>query len=86
MTILLTTLARGREDTTELLDELYKSSVLYGLSLVMTAVIQTLQGQLDLYHAIFVMHITFSLNIMYSYGMVRIRSTMLIEHVDGVGL
>ncbi|KAI0298815.1 hypothetical protein BC826DRAFT_996738 [Russula brevipes] len=52
--------ARGSEDTAELLDELYKSSVIYGLSLVMAAVIQTLQGQLDLYHAIFVMHITFS--------------------------
>ncbi|KAI0287344.1 hypothetical protein BC826DRAFT_1108519 [Russula brevipes] len=71
VTILLTTLARGHEDTTELLDELYKSSVLYGLSLVMTAVIQTLQGQLDLYHAIFVMQITFSLNIVYTYGQRR---------------
>jgi hypothetical protein len=76
---------RGREDTAELLDELYKSSVLYGLSLVMAAVIQTLQGQLDLYHAIFVMQITFSLNIVYTYGMVRIRSTMLIENIDGMG-
>jgi len=58
------------------LDGLYKSSILYGLSLVMTVVIQTLQEQLDLYHAIFVMQIIFSLDFVYAYGQRRfIRSS-----------
>ncbi|KAI9455211.1 hypothetical protein F5148DRAFT_1226572 [Russula earlei] len=73
-TILLTALTP--ETATELLDGLYKNSVLYGLGLVMTAVIQTFQEQLDLYHAIFVMQIIFCLNLVYEYGQRRfIRSS-----------
>jgi hypothetical protein len=59
--------------TTELLDGLYQNSVFYGLSLVITVVIQTLQEQLDLYHAIFVMQIIFSLNFVYTYGMTAVQ-------------
>jgi ABC-type uncharacterized transport system permease subunit len=59
--------------TTELLDGLYQNSILYGLSLVITAVIQTLQEQLDLYHAIFVMQIIFSLNFVYAYGITCVQ-------------
>jgi len=76
VTILLTAMIPETPRTTELLDGLYQNSILYGLSLVITAVIQTLQEQLDLYHAIFVMQIIFSLNFVYTYGQRRfIRSS-----------
>jgi hypothetical protein len=58
------------ERTSEVVNDLYENSVFYGLALVLTAVIQTLQKQLDLYHAIFVMQIIFSLNFVYDYGKV----------------
>jgi hypothetical protein len=58
------------ERTSEVVNSLYENSVYYGLALVLTAIIQTLQTQLDLYHAIFVMQIIFSLNFVYSYGTV----------------
>jgi hypothetical protein len=71
VTILLTAITPETRNghTDELLDGLYKNSVINGLSLVITAVIQTMQKQLDLYHAIFVMQIIFSLNFVYAYGM-----------------
>ncbi|KAH9986663.1 hypothetical protein BJV74DRAFT_988416 [Russula compacta] len=71
LTILLTALTPEVERNTELLDGLYTNSVINGLGLVITAVIQTVQDQLDLYHAIFVMQIIFSLNFVYSYGQRR---------------
>lgn len=70
-TILLISLIPENKITTELLDGLYENAVFYGLALVLTAVIQTLQHQLDLYHAIFVMQIIFSLDFVYAYGMRR---------------
>jgi hypothetical protein len=72
--------------TAELLDGLYKYAVLYGLALVMTAVIQTLQEQLDLYHAIFVMQITFSLEFVYAYGTFFIPSDYHSRGADRVGV
>ncbi|KAI9510546.1 hypothetical protein F5148DRAFT_1281828 [Russula earlei] len=71
VTILLAGIVPDTRHTTELLDGLYKSSVLYGFALVMTAVIQTLQGQLDLYHAVVVTQIVFSLNLFYIYALKR---------------
>jgi len=65
--------------TDELLDGIYKNSVINGLSLVITAVIQTMEEQLDLYHAIFVMQIIFSLNFVYAYGMFWTYSTIVLE-------
>ncbi|KAN0130049.1 hypothetical protein V8E53_012203 [Lactarius tabidus] len=59
------------ELTTELLDGIFENAVFLGLSLVITAVIQTIQGQLDLYHAIFVMQFIFYLDFVYAYGMRR---------------
>jgi len=70
-TILLISLIPETELTTELLDGLYENSVFLGLGLVITVVVQTLQDQLDLYHAIFVMQIIFSLDFVYAYGMRR---------------
>ncbi|KAI0246905.1 hypothetical protein BJV78DRAFT_1157561 [Lactifluus subvellereus] len=68
-TIFLIALIPENEHTSEVVNDLYENSVFYGLALVLTAVIQTLQEQLDLYHAIFVMQIIFSLNFVYDYGM-----------------
>ena len=53
---------------------MYKNAVLYGLTLVMTAVIQTLQKQLVLYHAICVMQIILPPNFIYAYSAVCITS------------
>jgi hypothetical protein len=83
VTILLTALTPENEYTTELLDGVYKNAVLYGLALVMTAVIQTLQKQLDLYHAIFVMQVLFSLDFVYAYG--AVRNTSDCEALTGLG-
>ena len=81
MTILLTALTPedASFDTGELLDGIYKNSVINGLSLVITAVVKTMQKQLDLYHAIFVMQIIFSLNFVYAYGMLCVHSTIVFE-------
>jgi hypothetical protein len=79
MTILLTAITPENDHTDELLDGLYKNSVINGLSLVITAIIQTIQNQLDLYHAIFVMQIIFSLNFVYAYGMLCINSSINFE-------
>jgi hypothetical protein len=68
VTILLLATIPEAASTTELVRMLYENSVYYGLALVFTAVIQTGQGQMDLYHALFVMQIIFSLNWVYSYG------------------
>ena len=51
----------------------------------MTVVIQTLQEQLDLYHAIFVMQIIFSLDFVYAYGAVCVPFDYHARKANGVG-
>jgi hypothetical protein len=68
VTILLTAFIPKNEYTTELLDGLYLNAILYGLGLVMTAVIQSMQHQLNLYHAVYVMHNLLSLEFVYACG------------------
>ena len=85
MTILVTAFTPEGDHTTELLDGLYKNAILYGFSLVMSAVIQTIQKQLDLYHAIFVMQIIFSLDFVYAYGMASVSFGHHSRNADGVG-
>jgi hypothetical protein len=81
VTLFLTALTPEDENgyTDELLDGIYKNSVINGLSLVITAVVQTIEKELDLYHAIFVMQIIFSLNFVYAYGMLCVRSAIIFE-------
>jgi hypothetical protein len=67
------------------LDGIYTNSVINGLGLVITAVVQTIEKQLDLYHAIFVMQIIFSLNFVYAYGVFCVRSTFILETLTGKG-
>jgi hypothetical protein len=80
VTMLLTAITPENGRTDELLDGLYKNSVINGLSLVITAVIQTIEQQLDLYHAIFVMQILFSLNFVYGYGMATSTQALISKH------
>ena len=80
----MTAFTPENEHTEELLEELYKNAILYGFSLVVTAVIQTMQGQLDLYHAIFVMQIIFSLDFVYLYGAVGLPSDYRSQDADGI--
>jgi hypothetical protein len=70
VTILLTALTPKNKYTTDLLDGLYKSAILYGLALNITAVIQAVQNQMDLYHALYVMYNLISLEFAYVCGMV----------------
>jgi hypothetical protein len=70
------------EYTGELLDGIYKNSVINGLGLIITAVIQTIEKQLDLYHAMFVMQIIFSLNFVYGYGMACVHSTVILQNIN----
>lgn len=55
VTILLAALIPDSDKTTELLDDLYMNAIVYSLAILITALVQTFQGQLDLYHAIIVM-------------------------------
>ncbi|KAF8470320.1 hypothetical protein DFH94DRAFT_216614 [Russula ochroleuca] len=71
VTIICIALIPENEYTDELLDGIYKSSVIYGLSLIITAIVQTVQEQLDLYHAIVVLQITICLSVVYAYGQKR---------------
>jgi hypothetical protein len=70
VTILITAFTPKNEYTNELLDGLYLNAIPYGLSLVITAVIQSIQHQLDLYHAVCVMHNLLSLEFVYVCGTV----------------
>lgn len=56
------------ESTTELLDSLYLNAIFYGLAILITALVQTIQQQLDLYHAIIVMQLMLSLLFLHGFG------------------
>lgn len=58
-----------KEYTEELLSGIYKNSVINGLGLLFTAVIQTVQGRLDLYHAIVLIYILIFLIFVIMFGM-----------------
>ncbi|KAH9066802.1 hypothetical protein EDB87DRAFT_1573690 [Lactarius vividus] len=63
--------AQGRPKegpTTDLLDDLFANSIFYGLAVLITALVQTIQKQLDLYHAIFVSQVLICLVILHLYG------------------
>ncbi|KAH9002861.1 hypothetical protein EDB83DRAFT_2468442 [Lactarius deliciosus] len=71
VTVLLTALIPQKEYTDELLDSLYLNAIFYGLALLITALVQTIQRQLDLYHAIIVMQVILSLQFLHGFGMRR---------------
>ncbi|KAI9458138.1 hypothetical protein BJY52DRAFT_1269948 [Lactarius psammicola] len=71
VTILLGALIPAHKRTTGLLDELFKNSIFYGLALFITALVQTVQGRLDLYHAIFVMQVLVCFVILHLYSVKR---------------
>ena len=68
VTILLAAIIPRTPYTIVLLNELYINAVFYGLALLITALVQTIQGRLDLYHAIFVMHILLCLSVYQNHG------------------
>ncbi len=59
------------------------NAIFYGFALLITVLVQTIQGQLDLYHAIFVMHMLLCLTVLHIYGMtcvpIRIYYRLLIR-------
>ncbi|KAN0132133.1 hypothetical protein V8E53_010052 [Lactarius tabidus] len=68
VTILLATIIPQNKYTISLLDELYANAVFFGLAVLITVFVQTIQERLDLYHAIFVTHILFNLSAYQNYG------------------
>ena len=76
VTIFLAALIPQSEYTTELLDSLYMNAVFYGFALLITVLVQTIQGQLDLFHAIFVMHMLACLSVLHIYGMTCVPITI----------
>lgn len=83
ITIFITALIPPSESTTELLDSLYLNAIFYGLAILITALVQTIQRQLDLYHAIIVMQLMLSLQFLHGFGaicvLVRISYIVLIS-------
>lgn len=61
-------LTREKKYTEDLLCGIYKNAVINCLSLLLTAVIQTIQGKLDLYHAVVVANILFYFHIVFLFG------------------
>jgi hypothetical protein len=59
--MLLLALIPQRPNTKELLNALYANAGIAGLGLLLTAIIQTAQKQLSLFHALFTLHILFFL-------------------------
>ena len=45
------------------------NAVFYGLAILITVLVETIQGQLDLYHAVFVIHMLSCLTVLQFYGM-----------------
>ena len=78
-TILSIALTPENDDTVELTNRLYEVCAFYGFALVLTAVIQTGKRQLDLYHAIFVMQIIFTLDFVYINGIVFDHSDVILK-------
>ena len=76
VTIFLGAIVPQHKYTNELLDELYINAVFYGFSLLVTVLIQTIKGQLDLYHAIFMIHLLSCLTIFQYYGMSYVPMTI----------
>ncbi len=70
-------------------DGIFRYSVIYVLGLAITAFIRTIQNQLDLYHAILVMHIVSSINTGISthiFGMLCVHSTIILKTlIEGIG-
>lgn len=60
-TMLLLAVIPQTPNTIEVLNTLYATAGLSGLGLLLTAIIQTFQKQLSLFHALFVLHILFFL-------------------------
>jgi hypothetical protein len=63
VTILITALIARRRSTEKLLDALNANAGVTGFGLLITAIIQTFQKRLDLYHAIFVLHVVYFLGL-----------------------
>jgi len=62
-TVLITAVIPRRRSTEKLLDALNANAGVTGFALLIAAIIQTFQGRLDLYHAIFVLNIVYFLGL-----------------------
>ncbi|KAN0132212.1 hypothetical protein V8E53_009978 [Lactarius tabidus] len=79
VTILLAAAIPQNKYTRELLDELYINAVFYGLAILITVLVETIKRQLDLYHAIFVIHMLSCLTVLQFYGFSRF---LLAKRID----
>ncbi|KAH9011989.1 hypothetical protein EDB84DRAFT_988567 [Lactarius hengduanensis] len=63
VTIFITAVIPRRRSTEKLIDALNANAGITGFGLLIAAIIQTFQNRLDLYHAIFVLHIVYFLGL-----------------------
>jgi len=73
-TVFLAAAIPRKEYTRELLDELYINAAFFALALLITVLVETIKGQLDLYHAIFVIHMLACFLSAQFYGLNRVLS------------
>lgn len=64
------------------------NAVFYGLAILITVLVETIQGQLDLYHAVFVIHMLSCLTVLQFYGMnyVSMRIYRVLIRNENTGL
>jgi hypothetical protein len=82
VTLFLAALTPESESLEARFDGIFRYSVIYVLSLAITAFIRTIQNQLDLYHALLVMHTVSSINTLvpaHILGMLCVHSTMILK-------
>jgi hypothetical protein len=79
MTIFITAALPRRRSTERLIDALNMNAGIIGFSLLLTAILQTIQNRLDLFHAIFVTYVTYHLALIvyFSGALTRFSSTLV---------
>jgi hypothetical protein len=79
MTIFITAALPRRRSTERLIDALNMNAGIIGFSLLITAILQTIQKRLDLFHAIFVTFVTYylALIVYFSGALPRVSSTLV---------
>jgi hypothetical protein len=87
-TVFLAAAIPRKEYTRELLDELYINAAFFALALLITVLVETIKGQLDLYHAIFVIHMLACFLSAQFYGMnyVPMRTSRVLIRDENTGL
>jgi hypothetical protein len=88
VTVFLAAAIPQNKYTNALLDDLYMNAVFYGLAILITVLIETIKRQLDLYHAVFAIHMLSCLTVLQFYGTnyVPMRICRMLIRNENIGL